>query len=300
MFKTLGIDSNFLGIEDTYSTFARSKVVILPVPYERTVSYGAGTKNGPKAILDASRYVEFYDEETGREIHKELGIATVKPLSFAKKIDEEALDRIYETARSLLQEKKFIVMLGGEHTISQAGIAACAEKYKDLSVLQIDAHSDLRMEYQGSKFSHASVMARVCEFIDAKKIVQVGIRAQCIEEAEFIRRSGITTLYAHQIRQGKYSKIVKEWDDYAIEKLSDRVYVTFDVDGLDPSIMPATGTPEPNGLFWHETMRFLRKLGRRKKIVACDVVELAPIKGLHHPDLTAAKLVSKMINYFVR
>jgi len=300
MIKTVGIKENFLGIEDKYSTFERSRVVVLPVPYERTVSYGGGTKYGPKGILDASHYVEFYDEETGREVHKQLGIATLKPLAFAKKIDEEALDVIYETTRSLLQAKKFVVMLGGEHTISQASLAACAEKYKDLSVLQIDAHSDLRMEYQGSKFSHASVMARVCEFIDPKRIVQVGIRAQCIEEAEFIRRSGIITMYAHQIRAGKFSKIVKDWDDFAIDKLSDHVYVTFDVDGLDPSIMPATGTPEPNGLFWDETMKLLRKLGKRKNVVACDVVELAPMKGLHHPDLAAAKLVSKMINYFVR
>ena len=298
MFDTLGITSNFLGIENEFSTFGKSNVVILPVPYERTVSYGGGTKNGPKAILDASHYVEFYDEETGREVHRQLGIATLRPLVFTKKVDKQALDLINQTMRSLLQEKKFVVTLGGEHTISQATIAACTEKYSNLSVLQIDAHSDLRMEYQGSKFSHASVMARVSEFIDPEKIVQVGIRAQCIEEAEYIRHTGINTMYAHEIRAGKYSS--KNWDDYAIEKLSEHVYVTFDVDGLDPSIMPATGTPEPNGLFWEETMRLLCKLGQRKKVVACDIVELAPMKGLHHPDLTSAKIVSKMINYFVR
>ena len=154
------------------------------------------------------------------------------------------------------------------------------------------------MEYQGSKFSHASVMARVCEFLDPRRLVQVGIRAQCIEEAQFIREKGMTTLYAHEIREGKYTKVLKLWQEYVIERLTDHVYVTFDVDGLDPSIMPSTGTPEPNGLLWHETMVLLRKLGQKKTIVGCDVVELAPIKGLHHPDLTAAKLVSKMINYF--
>ena len=297
MFKTLGIESNFLGIEK--GSYEKSKVVVLPVPYERTVSYGGGTKNGPDAILHASHYVEFYDEETGRQVHEEIGIATLEPLRFGKKNDEDALDYIYETTRMLLKEKKFVVALGGEHTISQATIAAHAEKFRDLSIVQIDAHSDLRMEYQGNKFSHASVMARVCEFIDPGKIVQVGIRAQCIEEAEFIREKKINTLYAHEIRSGKYTKILKFWDDYAIEKLSGHVYVTFDVDGFDPSIMPATGTPEPNGLYWDETMRFLRKLGSRKKVVGCDVVELAPMKGLHHPDLTAAKLVSKMVNYFV-
>ena len=296
--KTVDITKNFLGIEDRYSSYQSSKVVILPVPYEHTVSYGGGTKNGPSAILDASHYVEFYDEETGREVHKELGIATLPPMKFARKKDESVLEDIYQASKKLLHDKKFVVSLGGEHTISQASIAAYAERYKDLSVLQIDAHSDLRNEYLDSKYSHACVMARVCEFVDPKKIVQVGIRAQCIEEAEFIRRTGIHTMYAHQIRTGKFSKLVKGWDDYAIEHLTNDVYVTFDVDGFDPSIMPSTGTPEPDGLLWHETMKLLRKLGKRKHVVGCDVVEFAPSKTLHHPDLTAAKLVSKMINYF--
>ena len=298
MFKSLGIESNFLGMEDDYSSYASSKVVILPLPYERTVSYGGGTKKGPKAILDASHYVEFYDEETRREIHKELGIATIPPLRFNKRNDEAALESIYQKVKYLMNDGKLVLSLGGEHTLSQAIIAAYAESFRDLSVLQIDAHSDLRADYQGSKFSHASVMARVCEFLDPKRLVQVGIRAQCIEEAQFIRKKGITTLYAHELRAGKYTKVLKLWQDYVIERLTDHVYVTFDVDGFDPSIMPATGTPEPNGLLWDETMTLLRKLGKKKNVVGCDVVEFAPIKGLHHADLTAAKLVSKMINYF--
>jgi len=300
MIKTLGIDKNFLGIEDQYSSFENSKVVILPVPYERTVSYGNGTKNGPSAILEASRYVEFYDEEIKKEAHKEFGIATLDPMQFMNQTEEESLCKVYESIVSLIAEKKFVLMLGGEHTISQASIAAYAEKYRDLSILQIDAHSDLRPEYQGSKYSHASVMARVCEFIDPTRVVQIGIRAQCVEEAEFIRRKGVNTLYAHEIRSGKYSKLLKSWDDHAIDKLTANVYVTFDVDGLDPSIMPSTGTPEPNGLLWHETMKLLFKLGFAKNIVGCDLVELAPVKGINHPDLTAAKLVLKMINYFVK
>jgi len=299
MHKTLGIENNFLGIEDGFSSFANSKAVILPVPYERTVSYGGGTKNGPNAILNASHYVEFYDEETRREVHRQLGIATIEPLSFNELTEEESLEKIYTTISSLIKERKFVVMLGGEHTISQASIAAYAEKYRDLSVLHFDAHSDLRAEYLGSKYSHASVMARVCEFMDPRRIVQVGIRAQCIEEAEFIQEKGITTLYAHEIRSGKYAKILKNWDDFAIERLTNDVYVTFDIDCFDPSIMPSTGTPEPNGLLWHETTKLLHKLGQQKRVVGCDVVELAPIEGLHHPDLTAAKLVSKMINYFI-
>jgi agmatinase len=301
MASTLGVENNFLGIEEPeLCSFEGSKVVILPVPYEHTVSYGGGTKHGPGAILNASHYVEFFDEETGREVFKELGIATLEPLKVARKKPEAVLEQLYETTRDLLQAKKFIVVLGGEHTISQATIAAFAERYADLSVLQIDAHSDLRNEYQGSKYSHACVMARVCEFLDPARLVQVGIRAQCIEEARFIKTHGIKTLYAHRIRAGTYTKLLKSWDDYAIEQLTDHVYVTFDVDGLDPSIMPSTGTPEPNGLFWHETMMFLQKLAKRKEVVGCDVVEFSPTKGLHHPDLTAAKLVSKIINYFAR
>ena len=297
-FKTLRTDSNFLGIEDEYSSFDNSRVVVFPVPYERTVSYGGGTKHGPAEILKASHYVEFFDEETRREVYRQLGIATLKPFDVSKMKEKAALEAIYGKVMEILDRQKFMVMLGGEHTISQASIAAYAEKYADLSVLQIDAHSDLRMEYLGNKFSHACVMARVCEFVDPRRVVQVGIRAQCIEEEEFIRENGVTTLYAHEIREGKYTKILRPWDEYVVEKLTQNVYVTFDVDGLDPSIMPATGTPEPNGLFWHETMAMLKKVGKYRKVVGCDVVELSPLKGLHHANLTAAKLVSKMINYF--
>jgi agmatinase len=292
---------NFLGIEEPeYCSLSNANVVILPVPYEHTVSYGAGTRNGPRALLDASRYIEFYDEETKREVYRELGIATLEPIACDNRDAEDILENIYRTVAELIKLNKFVVMIGGEHTITQAAVAAYAERYSDLSILHFDAHSDLRKEYQGSKYSHASVMARVCEFIDPHRLVQVGIRAQCIEEAEFIQNNGICTLYAHEIRSGKYTKLMKYWEDYPIERLTDHVYVTFDVDAFDPSIMPATGTPEPNGLQWPETVALLKKLGRRKKIVGCDIVELAPITGLHHADLTAAKLASKMINYFVR
>lgn len=297
MFTTLGIKSNFLAIENQYSSFESSKIIILPAPYEHTVSYGGGTKHGPQAILTASQYVELYDEETGREIYREHGIATLNPLQFGKKKDAAALQIIFDTVDALVQQGKFVVTLGGEHTISSATIAAHAKKYPNLSVLQFDAHSDLRAEYQGNKFSHASVMARVCEFLDPKRLVQVGIRAQCKEEAEYIRDHGVNTFYAHEIRQGKYTKVFKEWDDVVVDRLTDQVYISFDVDGFDPSLMPATGTPEPNGLFWDEVMRCLKKVGKNKRIVGFDVVELAPIKGLHHPDLTTAKLVSKILNY---
>ncbi len=297
MVKVLDKKKNFLGLEKQYSTFETSKIVVIPIPYEHTVSYGGGTKNGPEAILKASQYVEFFDEETKREIYKEHGIATLPPLVLEKKTDESALQLIYDTVLDTIQRQKFVVALGGEHTISSAVIAAYAKLFPNLSILHFDAHSDLRSEYLGNKYSHASVMARVCEFLDPHKLVQVGIRAQCKEEAEFIRDRGVNTYYAHEIRRGGYTKVLKYWDDYVVEKLTDTVFISFDVDAFDPSIMPATGTPEPNGLFWDEVVQCIRKVARKRKIIGLDVVELAPIKILPHADMTAAKLISKILNY---
>jgi agmatinase len=297
MVKSLDLKHNFLGIEKQYSTLETSKVVILPAPYEHTVSYGGGTKKGPEAILKASQYVELFDEETKREIYKEHGIATLPPLVLEKRKDEAALQIIYDAVLDMIEKQKFVVTLGGEHTISSAVIAAHAKLYPNLSVLQFDAHSDLRPEYLGNKYSHASVMARVCEFMDPYRLVQAGIRAQCKEEAEFIRDRNINTFYAHEIRRGSYTRVLKYWDDYVVERLTDNVYITFDVDAFDPSIMPATGTPEPNGLYWDEVVQCIRKVARKRRIIGFDVVELAPIKDLHYADVTAAKLVSKILNY---
>jgi len=289
--KPLGRKENFLGIESLLSSYSSSKIVVLQVPYEHTVSYGGGTGHGPRAILDASRYVEFYDEELGIELCRSVGIATLPPLALGKKTGEKAIAKIYATVRKLLEDGKFVAVLGGEHTISQAPIKAHLEEYPDLSVIQFDAHADLRNTYEGTTFSHACVMARVCEFMNPACVVQVGIRALSIEEAEFIRRSGITTLYAHQIRENP------DWISSILPRLSEHVYVTFDVDGLDPSLMPSTGTPEPNGLYWSETMKLLRMIGERKRIVGFDVVEFAPNRGFYHPDYIAAKLTYKLMNY---
>ena len=297
MLKALDIKRNFLGIEKQYSAFETSKVVVLPAPYEHSVSSGTGAKNGPEAILKASRQVEFFDEETKREIYKEHSIATLPPLVFEKKKDEIALQLVYDTVFEMVERQKFLVMLGGEHSISSASIAAHAKLYSNLSVLQFDAHSDLRTEYLGYKYSHASVMARVCEFLDPRHLVQVGVRAQCKEEAEFIRDHGINTFYAHDIRRGNYTRVLKYWDDFVVEKLSENVYITFDVGAFDPSIMPAVGRPQPNGLLWDEVLQCIRKIARKRRIVGCDIVELAPIKGLHHADVTAAKLITKILNY---
>lgn len=288
---TLGKRGNFLGLERAMSAYAASRIVVLPVPYEHTVSYGGGTGRGPRAILDASRYVEFYDEELGLELCRSVGVATLPPLMLGTSTDGKAISRIAGAVRKILADDKFVVVLGGEHTVSQAPIRVHLEKYPDLSVIQFDAHADLREKYEGNRFSHACVMARVCEFLNPERIVQVGIRALSPEEAGFILRSGMTTLYAHQIRASG------DWMSSVLTKLTPHVYVTFDVDAFDPPIMPSTGTPEPNGLTWPETMSLLRQIGERTRIVGFDVVEFAPNRGVRYPDYTAAKLTYKLMNY---
>ena len=297
MMKVVDAKKNFFGIEKQYSSFETSKVVVVPVPYEHAAGYGRGTKFGPEAIIKASQHVGLFDEETKREIYKEVGIATLPPLSFEKKKEEQALQYMYDTTLDLVDRQKFAVTLGGEHTIASAPIAAYAKRYPDLSVLHFDAHSDLHAEYKGNKYSRVSIMARVCEFLDPHKLVQVGVRAQSKEEAEFIRERGVHAFFAHEIRRGTHTKVLKYWDDYVVEKLSDTVYISFDVDVFDPSIMPATGMPEPNGLFWNEILQCIRKVSRKRRIVGLDVVELAPIKILPHADITTAKLISKVLNY---
>ncbi len=295
--KSLGAEQNFLGIEKEHSAFNSSRIIIVSAPFEHSATRGTGTKEAPHAILRASRQVELFDEETKCEICKEHGIATLPPLNIARKKDESALQEIHETVLDLIGMNKFIVTLGGDHTISSAVIAAFAKKFDNLSVLQFDAHSNLRDRHLGNKYSNASVMARVCEFLEPSKLVQVGVRAQCKEEAEYIRDNNVKVFYAYEIRNGSYTRFLKYWDDAVVEQLTNNVYVTFDVDAFDPSIMPATGAPEPGGLFWAEVMRCLRKVGQKRKIVGFDLVELAPIKTLHFSELTAAKLVSKMLNY---
>ncbi|HCN06181.1 MAG TPA: agmatinase [Bacteroidetes bacterium] len=291
--KTLGPTKNFLAIEDKYSSLDTASIAIVSAPYEHTVSYGGGAGKGPKAILKASAYVEFYDDEFDRELCFEEGITTLKPLSFGKSVDRAALDILEEQVTNLLDMEKFVVTLGGEHTISTAPIAAHYRRYPKMSILQFDAHSDLRASYEGSPWSHASIMARVAEFFPSERITQVGIRAQCKEEAEFIRSHGVQTFYASGIRRGTYG----DWIERVVNSLGQDVYVTFDVDALDPAEMPSTGTPEPEGLRYTEALAVLRALvASGRNIIGFDVVELAPIEGLHYPDLTAARLVYKMLN----
>ncbi len=291
---TLPPSKNFLAIEAKYSQLDNAMIAIVSAPYEHTVSYGGGTKNGPKAILEASAYVEFYDDETERELCFDEGITTLKPIAFGKAADAKALKLIEDQVNELLDMGKFVVTLGGEHTISAAPIKAYHARHPKMSVLQFDAHSDLRDSYEGSKFSHASVMARVAEFVPPKQITQVGIRAQCIEEAEFIKKNKVNTFYASAIRRGVHGK---NWQKKVVESLGKEVYITFDVDGFDPSIMPSTGTPEPDGLMYSETIDVIREIVKSgRRIIGLDVVELAPVAGVHHPNLTTARLIYKILN----
>lgn len=291
--NALGIEENFLGIEEQYSAFEASRVAILPAPYEATVSYGRGTGQGPAALLEASHYVEFWDQEFERELCFDIGIATLPALDFGKATGRDMLDILESQVTALLDHEKFVVTLGGEHSISTAPIAAHFRKYPAMSILQIDAHSDLRPEYEGTPWSHASVMARVIDFFPAERVVQAGIRAQCKEEFETIQSRGIHTFFAGDIRRGRYGQ---SWKERVFDALGDEVYITFDVDGLDPAVLLATGTPEPGGLLWDETIELLTMIGRKKRIVGFDVVELAPRPDLPYSSFVAAKLVYKMLN----
>ena len=294
-FKTLSTAENFLALEEEHSSFESSSIAIVSAPYEKTVSYGGGTVEGPKGILSASAYVEFYDDEFKSELCFEKGICTIEPIKFGKKDGKQALDLIEKQVTDLLNAGKFVVTLGGEHTISTAPILAHLKKYPQMSVLHFDAHSDLRESYQGSKYSHASFMARVTEVMPPKNITQVGIRALCKEEAEFIKKNDVKTFFASSIRRGIHKK---NWQKQVAKSLNDLVYITFDVDYFDPAIMPSTGTPEPDGFLYHETLEVFRQLRLQgKQIIGFDIVELAPVKGVSHPDILTARLLYKMLNF---
>jgi len=289
-YKTLPIKKNFLAIEKEFSSYDRSKVVILSAPYEKTTSYGKGTAKGPKAILEASHYVEFFDEETEKQVCFDTGIAAIEPMIFGKLRGKKALDLIYKNVNEHIKNGKFVITLGGEHSISTAPIQAHFDNYSDLSILHFDAHSDLREDYEGSKYSHASFAARVAEF--TTDITQVGIRAQCKEEFEFIKAKSINTFYAFQMRNERFNHILIE---KILQTLKKNVYITFDVDYFDPSIMPSTGTPEPNGFYWDETLRLLKNVCAERNLVGFDVVELAPRKDYSFPDFMTAKVLGNSL-----
>ncbi len=279
---------NFLGIPDEFSTFASSPYVILPVPYEGTVTYGAGTAYGPNAIIEASHEVELFDEELGVESYR-VGIHTSAPVTITTTGPEEQNEIVYRRCRDLLGAGKRFAILGGEHSISYGPVRACLEKYPELTVLQIDAHADLRDGYLGQRYSHAAVMRRIRDL--TKRTISVGIRNFSIEEHDYIRSDGVNIISAQSIHADP------QWIEKVAAQLAGDLYVTVDLDGFDPSLVPATGTPEPGGLLWYPTLELLRRAIGRCNLVSFDVVELAPIEGFHAADFLAAKLVYKMIGY---
>lgn len=264
------------------------KVVIIPVPYDSTTTFRTGARDGPHAMIVASRQFEDYDIELEKEIGNELGFFTTEEIEPGTNSPFEMISSVQEAVEAVLKEKKFPVVFGGEHTISIGFVKALDKHYKKFSILQIDAHGDLRDEYYGSKYNHACTMKRIREEKISRTIVQVGIRSLCKEEAEYIKNKKISD-YVYYGNKLNIKRILSQ--------LEENVFITIDLDGLDPSIMPAVGTPEPDGLSFEQTLGLLREIAKNKKIIGFDVNELAPIPGNPVSDLTAAKLAYKLIGY---
>lgn len=280
-----GLKGRFLGLPDPYSARSHAQIAILPVPYDKTTTYQHGSDKGPAAMIEASRNLECYDIETNSEAYLR-GIYTAEPVEV--ETSEKMLAEVYRRTVDLIDEGKFVVMLGGEHSISYAAIRAHADRYGPISVLQFDAHADLHPAYERNPWSHASVMARVKELPKVEKIVSVGIRSMSSEELPLLDPAN--TFFAHNL-EGSL------WIGHVLERLSEQVYITFDLDAFDASIMPSTGTPEPGGLTWNQATALLARVMREKKVVGCDVVELLPNPDVIAPDYTAAKLIYKILSY---
>ena len=275
------------GGAEAASAFDEAGVVVLPVPYEATVSYGGGTAQGPEAILRASTQVELYDEQLQSEPFH-AGLYT-DPMLDVSGGTEAVVRRIDARIGELMDAGKWVVMLGGEHSITPGGVAAAAARHPELHVVQLDAHADLRQQYAGDRWSHACAMARCADL--GVPLTAIGIRNYCADEARWMREGipGYRIVHAWEMEH-------ETWIERALEGLEDKpVYLTIDLDYFDPAIIPATGTPEPGGGAWWPTLRFLDKLIKRANVVGCDLVELAPSPGLHHADFTAARLAYKLI-----
>ena len=281
---------NFGGIKEAeFSSFDASRVLIFPVAYEGTVSYGGGTGAGARAIIDASRNMELYDEEIDAEVYK-IGIHTLEEFT-PRKTPEAMSNALYEEAKKLLKEDKFLCMLGGEHSISAPVIRAHAEAFHNISILQIDAHADLRDEYDGTPHSHASIMARCVKDLRIPS-VQVGIRSISAEEARSLDTGIPTKIFWAKDIVGR-----TDWINEAINSLTENVYLTIDIDGLDPSLVPTTGTPEPGGLGWYEVLTLIRKLAAARRVVGMDLVEYAYVENQDAPAFLCSKLVYKTLAY---
>ncbi len=277
---------NFAGLPSPLSDPATAKVFILPVPYDSTTEWHSGTRDGPKSIMEASFYLEMYDAELGQEIC-DVGIHTLPALEPVLSGPDAMINRVYQAVNSILGQSKFMAMLGGEHSISCGAVRAFREKYDNLSVLQLDAHTDLRDQYLGTKFNHACAMRRIIELCP---ITQVGIRSLSLEENQYIMSNSLKPFFFDL----EYSPSAIEG---IIDSLHDNVYLTIDLDVFDPSMMPAVGTPEPGGMSWNQVTGLLKTVAERKNIVGFDVVELCPGQGPAACSFTAAKLIYKLLGY---
>ncbi|MGI8556194.1 MAG: agmatinase [Pyrinomonadaceae bacterium] len=293
MSESENLPMNYGGItEAEFSAFDKARVLIFPVAYEGTVSYGAGTGAGAVAIIDASRNMELYDEETDAEVYK-IGIHTLEEFA-PRETPAAMMNALYEKTKELLKEGKFLCMLGGEHSVSAPVIRAHAEKFHNISILQIDAHADLRDEYDGTPHSHASIMARTVKDLKIPA-VQVGIRSISADEARSLDNLPQTKIFWAKDIVGR-----TDWIDEAIDSLTENVYLTIDIDGLDPSLVPTTGTPEPGGLGWYEVLTLIRKLAEKRRVVGMDLVEFAKTEHSDAPAFLCAKLVYKSLAYIFR
>ena len=281
--------NNFGGLGEEHSSLESSRFVVLPLPYEATTSYGKGAKLGPRAIIEASRNMELYDEELGCEPCR-AGIYTAGDLLFESILPDDMVATVREAAKHFLEQGKTLICLGGEHSLTYPAFEAHRDLHGEIGIVQIDAHADLRDSYEGTPYNHACVMRRICGL--TRDIVQVGIRSLSSEEAEFLRaEQDWPIVWARDAARSD------GWMDEVIGELPEKVYLTVDLDGFDPSLLSATGTPEPGGLEWYPTLSFLRKLCTSREVVGFDIMELAPAPGNRASDFMAARLTYKLAGY---
>ncbi len=277
---------SFAGIPDKYGKFEKAKVMLTSLPYDGTSTWGKGADKGYDAFMDALENMELYDIETDTEPYKN-GVFVEKPLKLKDLTPEEMVDKIYRKVTKHLSYGKLLTYFGGEHSVSIGILRAFAKKYKNLTVVQLDAHTDLRQTYHGSPYNHACAVA---EAQRDTNLIQVGIRSMDVSEKKYLKKDKV--YFAHQIMDNDY------WMEEAIRKMTDPVYITLDLDVFDSSLMPSTGTPEPGGMHWYQVLQFLRMIFLRKQVVGFDIVELAPIQGFDAPQFLAAKLYYKMLAYY--
>jgi agmatinase len=278
---------NFGGIEESYASYGDAEFVVVSVPYDLTSTYQPGSRRGPGAIIDASSNMELYDDELCKETWR-AGIHTLPPIEVDARGPAEMTEAVRRTIAEVVAAGKIPVMLGGEHSISFGAVQALQEAYPEINVLQLDAHADLRESYQKTPYSHASVARRISEICP---LVQAGIRSFSPEEAEFMKTSSVRTYSADFVHTSR------NWCEEICANLTGDLYITLDIDALDPSSMPSTGTPEPGGILWHDVLKLLREAAKRCRVRGFDLVELAPIPGMVAPDFLAAKLVYRIMGY---